>query len=533
VADLLTALANVSHGRRRDILQSLPPADRAWLVERVVERETMRRFVAYRDRPTEFVTELLGETIWSKQAEVLNAIRDHRRVAVPASHSVSKTHTAARVAAWWCSVYDPGTSLVITTAPTFRQVRNVLWPHIRRLRDRHNLPGEANLTEWKIGSEMVAFGFSAADNDESAVQGFHQANLLVIVDEAGGIGHTLGNALESVLTGGNTRLLLIGNPPTDEEQSWFEQACSDPAYHVVRIGANDSPNLSGEDPGLCHACPSASPPHPLASHLVDGDWVARQVNRFGPDSAFVEARVHARFPRGVADKVIPWSWVEAALGNDGADTTTGVRFGVDVAADGGDEFVVARADGWRVRVVHRSSGEANASQVEVAGVVKRLVLEAEAQAKPGDPRVRVKIDAIGIGRGTSDLLQAWSAEGLFGALIVPVNVAEKARASEHKNQRAEMWWTGRELVQPDSVTGLPRVWLDVDEDAAAQLTGPKYSTDSAGRITIEGKPAMKRRGLSSPDRAEAVLLALFEPPGKRRPSAVVSGGTRQRNEWSI
>lgn len=530
----LQRLLRADKPTRLRVLSQLSPQERAHLDQQVSDWQKANQFQKYRDDPTEFVTELLGETVWTKQREVLAALRDNNRVAVPASHSVSKTHTAARCAAWWTSVHPPGTSLVITTAPTFRQVRNVLWPHIRRLRERHGLPGETNLTEWKIGGELVAFGFSAADNDEAAVQGYHQANLLVIVDEAGGVGHTLGNALEGVMTGGNTKLLLIGNPPTDEEQSWFEQACHDPAYKVVRIAASDSPNMTGEQVGDCRACPPSTAPHSLATHLVDEAWVDRQVRKFGPDSAFVEARVHARFPRGVADKVIPWSWIEAALVNETPDDGQGIRLGVDVAADGGDEFAVARADGFTVTMRHFSSGEANASQVNVAGVVLRQIREAERDRADGDPRVRVKIDAIGIGRGTADLLKSWGDEGKHNAEIVAVNVAEAPRrGDEFKNQRAEMWWNARTLLQPDPGTGHQTVRLDVDEETASQLTGPKFTTDSAGRIVIESKDSMKRRGIPSPDRAEAVLLALFEPPGKRKAAAVMAGGSKQRNEWKL
>lgn len=418
------------------------------------------------------------------------------------------------------------------TAPTFRQVRNVLWPHIRRIRERHKLPGETNLTEWKISGELVAFGFSAADNDESAIQGYHSPNMLVIVDEAGGIGHTLGDALESVMTGENTRMLLIGNPPTDEEQSWFEKCCADPDFHVVRIAADDSPNLSGEETERCRACPPQSRAHSIATHLVDQAWVDRQIRRFGADSAFVEARVHARFPRGVADKVIPYSWVERATQNEHPDSGDEIRLGVDVAADGGDEFVIARVDGMTASVIHHSSGEANASQVVVAGVVKAKILEIE-KAHP-EAVACVKIDAIGIGRGTADLLRAWSAEGQFRAEIVPVNVSERPRGSKDRfvNQRAEMWWNGRELLQPDEATGAQTVRLDVDEDTLAQLSGPKYATDSAGRISIESKASMKRRGIPSPDRAEAVLLALFEPV-RKKVKAVAAVGPTQANTWKL
>lgn len=531
-ASAINRLLAASPEQRRRVLRELTDAERAVIAKGVAELEAATRFTHYRENPTAFVTDLLGESIWSSQAAILDSVRDYPRTAVPASHAVSKTHTAARVAAWFVSVHPPGTALAITTAPTFRQVRNVLWPHIRRLRDRHNLPGETNLTEWKIGEELVSFGFSAAVNDEAAVQGFHAPHMLIIVDEAGGIGHALGDALEGVTTGADTKILLIGNPPTDEEQSWFEQACQSDEYNTIRIPATQSPNMTGEAVGPCRACPASVREHSLANHLVDQEWVDRQIRKFGPDSAFVEARVHARFPRGVADKVIPWSWIESALLNDNPDEGDSIRLGVDVAADGGDEFVIARADGQRVRVVHFASGEANASQVQVAGSVLQAIREAERENQ--GPPIRVKIDSIGIGRGTSDLLQEWGKEGKHSAVIVPVNVSERSRNSvEFGSQRSEMWWNTRQLLQPRPADGGQAVRLDVDEETAAQLSAPKYSTDSQGRVVIESKVSLKRRGVPSPDRAEAVLLALFEPPVKKGAAPALSSGSTQRNEWSL
>lgn len=524
----MTAPSSLLRGLDRDtlaqVLGSLTASELRALASEVAP-DLLAPFARYRTDAAAFLTEVLHETAWTKQVEVLDAIAHNNRVAVPASHSVSKTHTAARVAAWWVTIHPPGTVLVLTTAPTFRQVRNVLWPHIRRLIERHNLPGEANLTEWKVGGELVAFGFSAADNDEAAVQGFHQANLLAIVDEAGGIGHLLGNALEGLMTGGNTKLLLIGNPPTDEEGSWFEKSCNDPDYTVVRIAAADSPNMTGEQTGPCQACPPQVPPHPLATHLVDQEWVDRQVRLFGPDSPFVQARVHARFVANVSDRVIPWGWVERACHEDPQEPGK-IRLGVDIAADGGDEFVVAKADGNNLSILHTSSGSANASQVNVAGKVWQL---ARAELDAGASEVTVRVDAIGIGRGTSDLLTEWAREREPRRVrIVGVNVAQKAgKPDEFKNQRAEMWWTMRQALSPDAQTLLR---LDIDDLTSAQLAGPRYSSDSQGRIVVESKDAMKRRGLSSPDRAEALLLALYVPPGGP-PPLVAPLGMGQANQW--
>jgi hypothetical protein len=504
--------------QRKAVLHTLNSDQRVALTV-LMDDYVSRPWQRYTNDPVGFVTDVLGESAWSKQREILTSIRDNKRTAVPACHAPGKSHIAARAVAWWCSVHPPGTALAITTATTFRQVRAILWPHIRRVINRHGLPGEALTTEWKINGDIAAFGFSAGDNDEAAVQGIHVPHLLIVVDEAGGISHQLGQAFEALMTGSHTRLLTIGNPATDVESSWFEKCCSSPLYNVIRIGAHDTPNFTGEDAGLCKSCPPGVQAHGVATHLVDREWVDDVTQEFGTDSSFVEARVLARFPTHIANKVIPITWLEDAESNETQIQSQEIRLGVDIASDGGDEFVIALADGYTVSVVHHTAGKANENAVDVAGVILSWIHKAqELHAERGvRSLVRVKVDTIGVGWGVVSTLQKWFEEGRHSSEIVPVNVAERASSAERfYNQRAEMWWNARTLFQPREVDGVTQqdVRLDVDRRTIAQLTGPMYASDSAGRITIEKKSELKRRGVPSPDRAEAVLLALFEPPNR-------------------
>jgi hypothetical protein len=129
------------------------------------------------------------------------------------------------------------------------------------------------------------------------------------------------------------------------------------------------------------------------------------------------------------------------------------------------------------------------------------------------------------------MLQKWGQEGKHRSKIVPVNVAERAKDSQKfRNIRAELWWNGRALMQP-SQDGKQDLALDTERKVMSQLAGPTFKADSAGRIQIETKVEMKRRGVSSPDQAEAVLLAIYEPPGKNIPNfSPISFG--QSNEFS-
>jgi hypothetical protein len=491
----------------------------------------------YQNDPVGFVTEALGETIWSKQREMLESVRDHKRTYVPACHAPGKSHISARVVAWWVSCHPPGTALAVTTAPTFRQVRNILWAQIRRVAAKYELPGLTNQVEWKIGEELVAFGFANSD-DEAAVQGIHAPHVLVVVDEGGGISETLGRSLEALMTGDHTRLLVVGNPPTDNEMSWFERGCNSTLTNVIPIGAYDTPNFTGEDAGICKSCPSTVPEHGVATHLVDKQWVDDIITEFGEDSAFVEARIFAKFPRNSSNRVIPYSWCELAVDNETPAEGNKIRLGVDVASDGGDELVVARADGYNCYLTHRSSGSENANAVDVAEKILKEIVSAEKEHEKRGIRdqVEVKIDATGMGWGVVGMLEQWGTEGRHHSEIIPIVVGESpADRGKFLNQRAEMWWAGRLLFQPEkqddgSVTQMIRI--ENDRRLLAQLSGPSFGSDAAGRITIERKKDLKRKGLPSPDRAEAVLLALYEKPN-RRAKMQIPISLDQKNPWSF
>jgi hypothetical protein len=86
-------------------------------------------------------------------------------------------------------------------------------------------------------------------------------------------------------------------------------------------------------------------------------------------------------------------------------------------------------------------------------------------------------------------------------------------------QRDELWLIGRALLQPSPAFPDGRLRLRSGPKVAAQLRGPSMSTNSGGFTVIESKKNMKARGLRSPDEAEAVLLAVYEPLEKKRKRA--------------
>lgn len=550
---------------RRQLFTELDDVDVRELL-RFAEHETGTCYGVWQDDPVGFYEVVLGETVWSKQAEVLEALARPgvESVIVPAGFGLGKTHVAGGVVCWFCSVHAVGTAGAVTTATRMRQVSKQLWPHVRRLHAKAGLPGQCDMTQWKMPNRdgvltEVAYGFTAPENDEAAMQGIHFARTLLVVDEAGGIDQTIGSSTRNLLTG-NAHMLAIGNPPTDDEGSWFEHMTErglitdDPKHArivTVEIPATSSPAVTGEYV-TCRACPDQLPEHSLGDHLVDDDWIRDAVDEHGDDAPYVVAKVHAKFPRGGASRAIPGSYVDAAVDAVNAfgewwDPDSAavrqpstdrngrpyavqpplgglVNLGVDVAADGGDELAIARQEGDIVRLRRYQSGPTLENAVDVAGIILEEILAAERlrAALGTEAEVQCKVDVIGVGWGVVGILEAWRSEERHSSRIVRVDVREVPdRPDDPKAQwrparkRDELWLNGRELFKPDP-TGMTRVRLDVDPKTAAQLRGPRYTTNASAQTVIESKKSLRERRIPSPDRAEAVLLALYSPRVRRK-----------------
>lgn len=268
--------------------------------------------------------------------------------------------------------------------------------------------------------------------------------------------------------------------------------------------------------------------------------MANAIAVHGESSAYVVAKVYARFPEIVANRVIPISWIERAADVEPEHPGKRVCLGVDVAADGGDELAIARLTGFEVRLTHHSSGAHLHNEVDVSGIIWKEIEAAvviRGDIGSTDP-VRVKVDVIGLGWGVCSTLEKWVEEKFLGTrderglkqdpivVIVRVNVGERAHDPEKfPNQRSEMWWSFRERLRLEEIRLITPPPPDLayggderlDQRLVAQLSGPTYKTNSKSQTVIETKESVKKRnpGAGSPDRAEACLLCDYDPPEEK------------------
>jgi hypothetical protein len=539
---MLDDLATLSPEDLAELVQGMTPRERAGLM-RLMEDEALSPYIKYGGDIKRIITEEWGEGMWSAQERIIDSFIANQRTCVVTTPGIGKSDIVSMIicAAVAAVQHNPSQIRIITTAANFRLVKTIIWPYLRRMARDHNLPGgdskykasRIGSTEWYINDVMIADGVASGDQDETAMRGIHSlGRVIVIVDEASGISHTIGRVLNGLLTTPEDRLVVLGNPPTDETDTWFEWFSEQAIVNTITIPYTDTPNFSGEITPVCVRCGDRIAPHTISKHLtstISIDSVRAQYP--DDDDPYVRAFLYAEFPTGNTAKTIPMSFLRKALpvelhdldGKPMVDLdwlakskrVGPIVLGVDVASDGGDEFVIAKRTNWHGEVVHHSSGPDNESSVHVTSLVKAEILTALAyHEKHGikEPVV-ANIDRNGVGWGVTSELQAWVVKEHLNVVVVGVMVGERARLSTRfTKQRSEIWWTMREVLQNDDTD----VTLDVDALTLKQLNGPTYTTGSDGRTQVEPKASMKKRGAKSPDRADAILLAFYNSPSRRR-----------------
>ncbi len=253
------------------------------------------------------------------------------------------------------------------------------------------------------------------------------------------------------------------------------------------------------------------------SDRVSDDFVEDIARRYGRDSNAYRIRCLGEFPRADDDTVIPFELIESARRRDiRTNKIVPTVWGVDVGRFGDDRSVLVQRRG---RVVLDNilwwQGE---DTMQSAGRVKRLWDDTQPSERPEE----ILIDVIGIGAGVVDRLRE---------LKLPargINVGEASLEREKYTQlRSELWFKGQEWLAGKDVK-LPEGTDNRENSAemlANELAVPKYKFTSSGRIQVETKDDMKKRGHKSPNFADAFLLTLAST------STTLMHGSKQGTTW--
>jgi phage terminase large subunit len=432
---------------------------------------------------------------------ILEAIRDYKRVAVRSCHGIGKSWLAAQVILWFLISFFP--AIVLSTAPTFRQVEKLVWKEVRA--SFHKATFKVGKLQPKSPELQIQqdqwYAVGLSTNDPNRFQGFHEENILVVIDEAPGVDEDIHEAVQGVLTSANGKLFMTGNP-TPVAGSFFNAFSSD-LWKTFHIAAWDSPNFTAfgvtEEDLETGAWKAKQGDKPLVNpNLITPAWAAEMLQLWGKDSPAYQVRVAGNFPKSGTNALIPLDWVERAmerwLDTEDDDLEGQRKLGVDVARFGDDDSVIAPLIGTRIMPLQYTTKQ---DTMWIAGLVIQAMEQYDVEAED------VNIDEAGLGAGPVDRLHEQDIS------VVGVNTGSAANdPKKFFNLRTELWCHMRDVLNPNSEINPYPLALPDDNKLRADLCAPKYEVLSDGRIKLEPKEKTKERLRRSPDAGDAAVLAL-------------------------
>jgi hypothetical protein len=430
---------------------------------------------AWRGDIAQFVIDQFGATPSEQQTALLRAVAaDGAHIAAKSGHGTGKSTTASWLILWGlCCFRDVK---IPCTAPTKHQLEDILWAEVRKWHGRMLEPWKSSIriTSDRItieGLPGIAVARTGRKENPEALQGFHADELLFIIDEASGVDDTVFEVARGALSTPKARVIMLSNPT--RTTGFFHRA-----FNINRDGWD------------CYTLSCVESPH------VAREYIEEMRREYGEDSDIYKVRVLGEFPSGGDLQFIPSAVVEEAAKRyyrESAYSFAPILLGVDVAWYGGDKSVVYMRQGLYVRKLFSVMG---CEPSTLAGIVARYEDELGAEA--------VFIDATGIGAGVVSNLR------MMGREPFAVMLGGASADPTYLNKRAECWGLMRKWLTEE------QGWIPDDEHLKNDLCAPDYGYNMTGKLQLERKEDMKKRGLASPDDADALALTFAAPVGPRK-----------------
>ncbi|MCD8349614.1 MAG: hypothetical protein LUC93_03285 [Planctomycetaceae bacterium] len=438
--------------------------------------DIIQALTEYRNDPVLWCRDIIKLEPTAQQKEFLTALaQPGARVAVRSGHGTGKSTALAAGGLWFVSTRKD--ALVPCTAPTAHQLQDVLWREYRRLLNRMNdfWRGQFSVNADRItrGSSMVV-GRTARPENPDALQGFHAPEILFEIEEAAGVAEPIFEVARGALSTPSARVALAGNPT--RLTGYFHNA-----FH----GARDTWTR------LQFSC--------LDSPLVDPSYATDIAAEYGEDSDMYRVRVLGDFPKAGLYNLISLDLVERAMATTlplHSQDHAPIIIGVDPAWLGTDRSVAVLRQGMLARVLFAVRG---VDTVKLADLVARRAEQERPDA--------IFVDQTGVGAGVYDQLRR------TGQNVVGIAFSQSPIDTDRfVNKRIEMWWNMKEWLEQGPA-------LEQNNDLRDDLIGPEYFHTNTGKMQLESKDDMRKRGLASPDLGDALALTFARPVHKRQESA--------------
>ncbi len=473
---------------------------------------------------------------------IMRAIAKHQRVSISACHDIGKTFTLAKIVNWFLSSH--AYSVIVTTAPTARQVNHILWSEIRMSHKNSKVPLGGVVYDtpyWKIDDGWFAIGFSPEkiakrksslyyQDEQSSFQGFHatSGNNLIIFDEATGVSPSMWSQVEGMLTSANAKFVCIGNP-TSKAGNFFKTFGAR-SWHNISLDCFDSPNLivNGftsiadlkKEVRLLMNMSQADANERMrkykivAPYLLTAQFVLTKAlpTEWGIDHILFQTKILGNFPEEEEFVLFKTEYLQMAKERELPRYKPKERYiGIDPARGGKDDSVLTHIEGFNVAKYKCLFEPDLAKQTgQIINIINDL------------PRVDhevICIDGTGLGSGIVDNLKQAKEEGLLPKHLhivelhfgVPANDVRDTKEKQKEdtlryfNLKAKLL----DLLKLDLKNSITLCNVDVDK-YEAEMPTMIYGYDNRGRLRMESKDEYKARTHGkSPDYTESLAIANY------------------------
>jgi len=503
-----------------------------------------------------WIKDVLGVTLDAEQVKIVESVQVSRRTSVRSGHARGKDYVAAAIALAFLYTHYP--SKVILTAPTARQVLGILMAEISNMYQSALKPLGGTLLTNTIkfaDKRWFLLGFKAEDRTAEAWTGFHSENILVIISEASGISQETFNAMDGILTGTVSRLLLVFNPTIASGEAY--QSTRSPLYAKHKLNCLDAPNVKAKKiiiPGQvdylwvkekvekwCIKVQEKSPDPSTHDFEFEGQL-------YRPNDLFM-IKVLSEYPAQSEFKVIPLEWIEMA--NDrwrefvesGGKPQGELRIGADIAGMGTDSTVFLYRYVWKEQII-TAKEEPEEEDLDPDNIyagfhdeepepilykdydfVEKVIpffhqdhmITAEKLVEtPSENGKKIYIDTIGEGAGVHSRAKQLCRTAK-GSQSISVKFSESAkgltdvsRERKFANMRAYCYWAVRDALDPKLD---PCLMLPPDDELTEELTELHFEIKSNGEIMIEPKENIKARIGRSTDKSDPLAQTFYPKTG--------------------
>lgn len=419
------------------------------------------------------------------QAKCFQAIRDgQKRITVRSGHGCKKSATLSILVLWGLLCHGADCKIPVV-AGSQNQLTDTIWPEISKwslllpapLREQIDVQKERVVVKSSPDNAFAVARTASKDNPD-ALQGFHARFIMFIVDEASGVSEKAYEVAQGALSTEGAIAVLAGNPTRSTGFFHATHTRLRSSWYSIQVSSEDVPTARGHIDGI--------------------------IETYGKNSNAYRVRVLGEFPTQDDETVIPLDLVLSARGRDVATSNVFPIWGVDVARFGDDTSAVIRRQGNTLLGLSEWHGLDGA---QVAGRIQALYRETPNHLKPKE----IIVDVIGVGASVYDILRLPGSE--CREAVRGANVAELPSTSDEDHRlRDELWFRGRAWfaerkchIPNDFTTEAER---KLCEKLISELTAPTYDFTHSGKRVVESKSDMKKRGVPSPNLADAFLLSL-------------------------